>query len=149
MNFNIEGLLACDLKEIQDERGSVLHMIKNNSVGYHGFGECYFSEILPGFVKAWKKHTVQTQNFAVPVGRIKLVVYDDRINSISNGLIDIIELGRPNNYLRVVIPPNLWYGFSCIGDKPALLANCANFPHNPSESLTINYQENNIPYNWI
>ena len=34
------------------------------------------------------------------------------------------------------IPPGLWYGFSCISESPALLANCADYPHDPQESET-------------
>jgi hypothetical protein len=28
----------------------------------------------------------------------------------------------------------VWYGFTCLGELPALVANCANLPHEPGES---------------
>ena len=49
---NIEGVLLTPLRQISDERGAVLHMIQSGAAGFRGFGECYFSEIAPGKVKA-------------------------------------------------------------------------------------------------
>ena len=58
----------------------------------------YFSEVEPGCVKAWKCHTRQTQRFAVPVGQLKIVLYDDRPESPTRGRIMEVLLGRPDNY---------------------------------------------------
>ena len=63
----------------------MLHMLRCDSTEFTEFGECYFSEVFPGVIKAWKRHRYQTQNLAVPVGRILIVIYDDRPNSISFG----------------------------------------------------------------
>lgn len=137
-----------ELRELSDARGSVLHMLRNDGPKPIQFGECYFSEVVPGAVKAWKRHRVQTQNVAVPVGRIRLVVYDDRGDSPTRGTVQVLELGRPDAYHRVRIPPGLWYGFSCISRTTALLANCADVPHDPLESETRPVNEPAIPYRW-
>jgi len=144
----ITGLGISALGQISDNRGTLLHMIRKDSHNFHGFGECYFSEILPGAVKAWKFHLKQTQNLAVPVGRVRLVVFDDREGSITKGQIQIVNLGRPDCYYRITIPPQLWYGFSCISAVPALITNFADIPHDPAESSTIQVDEAKIPYQW-
>ena len=144
----IEGLVLTPLREIKDDRGSVLHMLRADSTDFTQIGECYFSEVSPGAIKAWKKHTVQTQNIAVPVGRIRLVIYDARENSATKNNLFVIELGRPDAYKRVRIPPEVWYGFTCISNSAALLANCADYPHIPMESEVLNYTDLLIPYNW-
>lgn len=144
----IEGVTATELRQISDERGAVLHMLRCDAPEFTRFGECYFSEVLPGAVKAWKRHRVQTQNLAVPVGRIRLVIYDGRENSPTLGRILVQELGRPDAYLRLSIPPGLWYGFACLGNTPALLANCADMPHQPSESEVRAIDDPSIPYSW-
>jgi len=144
----IGGVLLTELRQILDDRGAVLHMLRSDSTEFTEFGECYFSEVFPGVIKAWKRHRYQTQNLAVPVGRILIVIYDDRPNSISCGQVKAIELGRPNDYLRLQIPPGLWYGFSCVSDIPAILANCADIPHDPSESDVLPVDDPRIPYNW-
>jgi len=145
---NIEGVTTHKLVEVADDRGSVLHMLSVNSPSFKQFGECYFSEVKPGVIKAWKMHHEQTQNLAVPLGRVKLVIFDDRDNSKTKGNLKVLELGRPDAYLRVQIPPGLWYGFACIGEAPALIANCADIPHDPKESERRSVSDTRIPYDW-
>jgi len=144
----IDGLTAVALQELSDEYGAVLHMLRDDSPDFDKFGECYFSEILPGAVKAWKLHSEQTQNIAVPVGKIRLVIFDDREGSGTRGNIRTQELGRPNTYFRMKIPPGLWYGFKCISDVPALLVNCTDLPHDPAESERKHIDDRSIPFNW-
>ncbi len=48
----IAGVIIRPLTQIADNRGAVLHMMRNDSELYEKFGEVYFSEILPGVVKA-------------------------------------------------------------------------------------------------
>ena len=147
--FKIDGVTSVILRELVDEHGAVLQMLRNDAPDFMKFGECYFSEVLPGAIKAWKLHHEQTQNLAVPVGRVRLVIYDDRVGSSTRHKLQIHELGRPDAYLRVKIPPGLWYGFACIGHTPALLANCVDLPHDPTESARKSAFDSSIPYDWL
>lgn len=144
----IDGVTTVTLREFVDEHGAVLHMLRKDAPDFMKFGECYFSEVLPGAIKAWKLHREQTQNLAVPVGRVRLVIYDDRVGSRTRHKLQIHELGRPDAYLRVKIPPGLWYGFACKGHTPALLANCTDLPHDPNESNRKPAYDKSIPYDW-
>ncbi len=146
---SIDGVIITELRQISDERGSVLHMLRCDVPEFTRFGECYFSEVLPGAIKAWKCHRAQTQNLAVPVGRMRMVIYDDRDSSPTRGTLQVLELGRPDAYLRLMIPPGLWYGFTCIGEIPALLANCADLPHDPTDSDLRAANDPAIPYAWV
>jgi dTDP-4-dehydrorhamnose 3,5-epimerase len=133
LTTRIDGLVVTPLGEFADQRGAVLHMLRADTPGFRGFGECYFSEISPGVIKGWKRHHRQTQNLAVPVGRVRFAVHDPRESSRTRGVLDLIELGRPDAYARLCIPPLLWYAFACVGDRPSLLANCTDIPHDPAE----------------
>ena len=144
----IAGVAVTPLAEYADERGSTLHMLRADGPGFSRFGECYFSEILPGAVKAWKRHRLQTQNIAVPWGRIRLVIYDDRETSLTRGDLDVLELGRPDSYRRLQIPPGVWYGFECVSAGPALVANCTDIPHDPDDSDAIPWNDPEVPYGW-
>jgi len=144
----ISGVTITYLREISDERGAVLHMLRNDSSDFRQFGECYFSEVLPGAVKAWKVHSLQTQNLAVPIGRIKIVLFDKRASSDTYDKIEILEMGRPDKYFRLLIPPSMCYGFKCIGKDKALIVNCADLPHTPGESAIYPIDSNEIPYSW-
>jgi dTDP-4-dehydrorhamnose 3,5-epimerase len=144
----IGGVEITELRQISDGRGSVLHMLRCDAPEFTRFGECYFSEVLPGVVKAWKRHRTQTQNIAVPVGRIRMAIYDDRPGAATRGQLHVLDLGRPDAYLRVRIPPGLWYGFACLSAAPALLANCADLPHDPTDSELRPASDPRIPYAW-
>ena len=144
----VSGVLIQSLKQIEDNRGSVLHMIRNDGVLFKKFGEVYFSEIYPGRVKAWKRQKKQTQNLAVPVGVIRLVIYDNRKKSSTRGNLVEFTVGRPNHYSLIHIPPMLWYGFQSLNKQTSLVANCADLPHNPLEAETLPQDSDRIPYQW-
>ncbi len=144
----IDGVTLTELLQINDERGSVLPMLRNDAPEFTRFGECYFSEVLPKAVKAWKLHHNQMQNLAVPVGRIRIVIYDDRGNSPTQGQLQELELGRPDSYWRLKIPCGLWYGFTCLSETPALIVNCADAPHDPTDSELRKKNDSSIPYSW-
>lgn len=149
MGSQIRGLLITELRQISDDRGSILHVLRADESKFTSFGECYLSEVLTGQVKAWKRHDLQTQELAVPVGRIQMVVFDDREGCETRGQVQVLEMGRPDAYYRLRIPPDLWYGFQCISDEPALLVNCADIPHDPAEAEQRPMNDPGIPYKWI
>ena len=122
--------------------------MRSDAPEFTTFGECYFSEMIPGAVKAWKRHSEQTQHLAVPIGRVRFVIYDDRELSPTNGSLEVVELGRPDHYNRLRIPKDLWYGFTCLSDKPALIANCTDQPHDPTDTELRAEHDPRIPYHW-
>lgn len=144
----IEGVVVQPLKQIVDERGAVLHMLRKDSPLFMGFGEIYFSEVKFGVVKAWKRHKKMTQHFAVPYGKILLVIYDSREHSKTYGKIKEYLIGRPEYYNLLIIPPQVYYGFKGLNDTISLIANCADIPHSPEETEKIERNNNIIPYQW-
>jgi dTDP-4-dehydrorhamnose 3,5-epimerase len=143
----IDGVCVEKLKTIEDSRGKVMHMMRCDSPLFVAFGEIYFSTVKCGVVKAWKKHLKMTQLFAVPVGKIKLVIYDDRDASHTKNRLMEIEVGEDNYYL-IKIPPGLWYGFKGLFSAPSLIANCADIPHDPREIENRPAIDASIPYLW-
>ncbi len=148
LGCKIKGVRILKLNQISDERGAVLHMMHSDSPHFQEIGEIYFSEINSGVVKAWKKHKLVTQNLAVPVGRIRLVIFDDRDDSPSKGTVEELIVGRPDQYFLVRIPPLLWYGFHGISNMPSLIANCPDLSHDPEEVIRLDQSDNRIPYEW-
>jgi len=98
-------------------------------------------------IKAWHIHHVMTLNYVVPVGRVKFVLYDDRPDSSTRGGLQELFLGE-GNYQLVQVPPMVWNGFKGIGTVPALIANCATIPHDPSEIERLDPFSPKIPYKW-
>ena len=143
----IHGLVVRELRQIRDERGRVMHMLRADSSLFTRFGEIYFSVVNPGVVKAWRSHRRTTQHFAVPMGTIRLVVYDGRASAAGKGKIEVLELGE-DNYRFVTIPPLVWYGFKAVSPSPALVANCMDYPYDPDEVSALHVFTEQIPYDW-
>jgi len=143
----IEGVLVKPLRQILDERGKVMHMLRNDDPDFLGFGEIYFSCIYPGVIKGWHLHKKMTLNYAVPSGTIKLVLYDDRISSKTRGELQEIFIG-PENYCLVQIPPQVWNGFKGMGTTLSIVANCSSIPYDPHEIERREPHDPRIPYTW-
>jgi dTDP-4-dehydrorhamnose 3,5-epimerase len=143
----IDGVEIFPLRQIPDERGKVMHMLRADAPHFRSFGEIYFSAVHPGAIKAWHLHTRMTLNYAVPFGKIKLVLYDDRAESPTKGKLQEIFLG-PDSYQLVVVPPLVWNGFKGIGTETAIVANCASIPHDPGEIERLDPASPRIPYDW-
>ena len=126
----------------------MLHMVRHGSPLFSGFGEMYFSEVEAGAVKGWKRHSLQTQLFAVPVGRLKVVLFDARSASPTQGVREEVVLGRPEHYRLLRIPPGVWYAFGAHGEGAALVANLADLPHDPTESEKLPLAGPLAPCHW-
>jgi dTDP-4-dehydrorhamnose 3,5-epimerase len=143
----IEGVVITPLRQIFDERGKVMHMLREDSPVFTRFGEVYFSCVYPGAVKAWHLHKRMVLNYAVIFGEVKFVLYDDRPGSSTCGQVQEFFLS-PENYCLITVPPLLWNGFKGIRDKLAILANCATLPHDPAEIERKPASDSSIPYDW-
>jgi len=143
----IEGVVSVSPRIHVDARGSVLRMLRTDDEQYVGFGEIYFSVIFPGVIKAWHLHSRMTINYAVVVGNIKLVLFDQRPASKTKGELQEIYFGQVN-YQLVRVPPGVVNGFTAVGGEKAVVANCADIAHDPSEITRIDPFTPTIPYDW-
>lgn len=143
----IDGVVLTPLRQIFDERGKVMHMLREDSSVFSRFGEIYFSCTHPGVVKAWHLHKEMTLNYAVIYGEIKFVLFDDRPKSPTRGEVQELFIS-PENYLLVTVPPQIWNGFKSAGTQTAIVANCATLPHNSDEIERRTAFDASIPYDW-
>jgi dTDP-4-dehydrorhamnose 3,5-epimerase len=143
----IAGVSITPLKQILDERGKVMHMLRADAETFQGFGEIYFSCVYPGAIKGWHIHKEMVLNYAVPHGEIKFVLYDDRPKSATRGEVQELFLG-PDNYCLVTVPPLVWNGFKGLGRDMAIVANCASIAHRADEIDRLDPFDPKIPYDW-
>ena len=143
----IDGVKITPLKKIEDDRGSVLHMMRKDSKIFISFGEIYFSTAYPKAVKAWHLHKETYLNYACISGTIKLVLFDDRPKSRTKNKIQEIILSI-DNYFLVTVPPLIWNGFTNIGKQNAILANCSTVPYSNEEIIRKSPFDKFIPYKW-
>ena len=143
----IDGVKITPLRQIPDERGVIMHMLKSTDDVFENFGEIYFSGVNPGAIKAWHIHKEMTLNYAVPIGQIKFVLFDDRPQSPTKGTVQELFIGY-GNYVLVTVPPMVWNGFKGLGNSMSLVANCASIPHDPNEISRMDPFSPDIPYDW-
>lgn len=143
---SLEGVLLTPLKIIPDERGQIMHVLRSDAPFFRQFGEVYISCIYPGAVKAWKLHAKNWGNLAVPIGRVKFVLADQREDSPTKGQIQEVFLGD-NTYQLLTIPPGVAYGWkNLLPQTTAFVVNCASEPHQPGEAQ--NLSPESIAYAW-
>lgn len=143
----IDGVVIMPLRQIIDERGKIMHMLRSDAPHFRQFGEIYFSCVEPGAIKAWHIHKRMTLNYAVPHGKIKFVLYDDRPESPTRGELQEVFMG-PDNYCLVTVPPMVWNGFKGLGSHQSIVANCATEAHSVDEIARMNPFDPSIPYDW-
>ena len=139
----INDVIITPLDIITTPNGDVLHAMKNDSKGFVGFGEAYFSEIQPKTIKAWKRHRKMMLNLIVPAGKVKFVMFDDRKMNDSEFFEVIISR---ENYCRLTIPPMIWFGFQGLSRNNSIVLNLASIAHDPEEVDRKKFDE--INFEW-
>ena len=124
---NPELIKITPLKTFNIKEGNVYHALKAEEKEFKGFKEAYFSKIKYGKIKAWKRHLRMTMNLLVPVGSVLFVFYDQNGKKLLN-----IEIGE-ENYNRITVSPEIWFGFMGKSIKESLILNIANIEHDPLE----------------
>ena len=116
----IEGIIITPLRQIIDERGKIMHMLKATDPHFMKFGEIYFSWVEQGAIKAWKCHQRMTLNLVVPMGDVSFVFH--LTNQKNNFRTENIGEER---YARLTVPPGIWFGFQGVSDGLNLICNVA------------------------
>jgi len=137
------------LKQIADERGWLMEVIRSDWQAFEKFGQAYVTAAYPHVVKAWHMHKKQTDNVACIKGMVKLVLYDTRRNLKAKGEINEFIIGE-RNPLLVKIPPHIWHGFKTISRVTALVMNVPTNLYNYEEpdEHRLPPDTKKIPYNW-
>ena len=120
--------------------GNVMRVLQKKELKKWSFGEAYFSKIKFKKIKAWKYHLKMTLNLAVPSGRVKFVFYSQKENRFR-----VIEIGE-RKYLRITVPPKVWFGFKGMAKNESIILNIANTEYNSKEILRL--KKNKIKFNW-
>lgn len=145
----INGVKIKKLNYRCDERGRLIEILRNDEGMFKEFGQVYLTTVYPGVVKAWHYHKLQEDHFFVVSGMLKLVLYDDRPESETKGMVNEIFMGEYETIL-VKIPPMVYHGFKGISQEETLVLNIPTKAYNlenPDE-YRVDPHENHIPYQW-
>ena len=145
----IIGVKTKLLKVIPDERGRLMEMLRSDEEFFMRFGQAYMTTAFPGVVKGWHYHKVQYDNMIVVKGMMKIVLYDNRMDSPTHKEINEFFLGDYNPQL-LHIPPLVFHGFKCLSECEALVINIPTEVYNYShpDEYRVPPHDHDIPYDW-
>ena len=145
----IDGVIVKELKLIPDERGYLMEILRNDDDCFARFGQCYVTAAYSGVVKAWHYHTKQTDNFCVLSGMAKVVLYDGRRGSPTQG--EVLELfSGEETRLLITIPPGVLHGFKNISTGVCQLLNIPTevYDHAQPDEHRVDPHGGDVPYDW-
>tara|TARA_B110000444_G_scaffold90697_1_gene85684 strand:- start:23922 stop:24362 length:441 start_codon:yes stop_codon:yes gene_type:complete len=138
----LEEIKITPLKKIMLETGDVYKGLEKNDKNFTKFGELYFSFINFNKIKAWKKHNSMKMNLIVPIGKVKFVFFCENNKNFRE------EIIGTDNYSRLTIPPNVWFGFMGLEKPKSLIVNLASICHDDNEVNRLEINNNLIKYSW-
>jgi dTDP-4-dehydrorhamnose 3,5-epimerase len=141
--MTLAAILLTPLPRIETAGGDVMHAMKQSDAGYFGFGEAYFSWVAAGAVKGWKRHIRMAMNLVVPLGKVRFVFRSVRPAEGDEFRIEEIGVDR---YVRITVPPGIWFGFQGLDAPQSLVLNIASISHDPDEVERLELSE--VKYAW-
>lgn len=145
--ITFDGIVLTELAKHENEKGSVLHLMRNGDAGYAGFGEAYISTVAEGVIKGWRRHRTMTLNLAVPVGEIQIWVLREDTNDLIPPKIYTVRLSL-RNYCRLSVQPGLWVAFGGMAPGQNILINIASHRHDKAEEDYLPHESGPIPLHW-
>ncbi len=132
-----------------DERGRLMEILRNDDEIFTKFGQVYMTTNYQGVIKAWHCHKMQIDYVSCVKGMIKLVLFDKRENSPTNGEINEYFIGDSSNRL-IVIPPGVYHGWKNIKNEESIVISVINNLYNRDnpDEMRLPYNTKEIPYNW-
>lgn len=131
-----------------DERGTVTEVFDLR----WGFDDAplvfvYQVTIRPGQDKGWVLHKRHADRSFFSTGAVKVVMYDDREDSPTRGLLNEFVFGEERRVL-LYIPVGVWRGVKSVGAKDALFINCPTEPyhHDDPDKWLLPRDNDVIPY---
>jgi dTDP-4-dehydrorhamnose 3,5-epimerase len=141
VKVSLDDIRVTTLAKVVTNGGDVMHAMKSSDANYKGFGEVYFSWIEQGVIKAWKCHNKMTMNLICPLGEVRFVFQ----SPVSKDEFRVENIGE-EKYVRLTVPPGIWFGFQGQAKDRSLLANIADIAHQEEE--VTRRKKDAILFNW-
>jgi dTDP-4-dehydrorhamnose 3,5-epimerase len=94
------------------------------------FAYCF--TLRPGRIKGWGMHKRHEDRYCVLFGEIEVVLYDDRDDVETKGLVARVVLSEHRRRL-MNIPSGVWHAVRNLGDRDAILVNFPTIPYDQAD----------------
>jgi dTDP-4-dehydrorhamnose 3,5-epimerase len=146
----VNGVEVIRLQPIADGRGSLAPFLSladdfwREPVVYG-----YSVMVRPGVIKGWGMHKLQTDRYFVPAGKLRVVLYDGRVDSPTFRCFQQVWFSDDSAGL-VRIPPGVWHADQNWGDTDSWLMNFPTRPYHPADpdKYRLDPHAGEIPFDW-
>lgn len=142
----IVGVTVTPLTTNVDDRQRLTVFLKESDKFFRGFAQSYVSISSHGVVKAWHYHLKQTDIWYVPMGKIKVGLFDARSDSPTNGVANELIMGGGNE-VTLAIPPGVLHGYVALTHE-AVLINTTDQPYDTSDEYRVAWNDPRFSFNW-
>jgi dTDP-4-dehydrorhamnose 3,5-epimerase len=142
------GVTFHDVVTHGDERGSVVELYEPRW-GWHPdpmvFSYCF--TIRPGMIKGWGVHKNHEDRYFILFGEMEVVLYDDRPDSPTSGLLAKVVLSEYRRRL-MNIPAGVWHADRNIGGKDVVVVNfpTIQYDHSNPDKFRLPLNNDHIPH---
>ena len=146
----IDGVVVRRLTTHADPRGALTPVIDTRDPFWdEPIVYSYRFSILPGRIKGWGMHELQTDRYFVVSGSVRVVLFDGREDSRTSG--EIAEVNFTDRTPGLVkIPPGVWHADQNWGDVEAHVLNFPTRAYDPDrpDKFRIDPHSGAIPFEW-
>lgn len=144
----IEGVEIKQLVTHPDERGFFREIARSTEdVVREGWQQISHSLMHHGVAKAWHVHKAHIDWWYVPVGDLKVALYDTRDGSATKGELQELFLGEHYEAQLVKIPPGVAHGCRVIGGTAHLIY-LTSETYDPDDEGRLDHDDPSIGYDW-
>jgi len=86
-----------------------------------------------------------TLNLLVPIGKVRFVLISDSSDFNDTDSYQEVTLST-DNYSRLTVSPNIWFGFQGLSKEKSMLLNIADIEHDPNEVIRKKIED--MPFKW-
>lgn len=143
----IEGVQVCEVRSVIKDNGHLTELYRSDWKGMTEIRHVFQETLIPGEITAWHLHDQTTDRLFVSMGLVKIVLYDAREDSPTQGFLNVFRFGTPRSGL-VIIPPGIWHGVMNVGSELALLINLTDqvYEYENPDHWKLPFDTEQIPY---
>lgn len=145
----IDGVVVKKLLRHPDDRGFFQEILRDDDQLLRNFGQASLSMSYPGVIKAFHYHERQDDLWFFPVGSAQVVLYDQRRNSPTYQVTQVLYPSEMNPIL-IVIPVGVVHGYRVLGNTPAMIVYFTTESYRPADpdEKRLAWNDPDIDFDW-
>jgi dTDP-4-dehydrorhamnose 3,5-epimerase len=144
----IDGVFVHEMRNIVTQNGLTTEIFRADwPIGQTPMQQTIFVTLRPAAISGWHMHRRQLDRIFVAAGALRMVLFDDRLDSASQGRVNVLHLDRARPTL-VSIPPGVWHALQVLGNESASFVNFFDvlYQHEDPDEWRLPLDAEKIPY---